>query len=114
MSIKKLSLSAVNELYQQHCCSCVLRAARELFAALPFRYVYVHGLTELLNPRTGYKEVVVILSVFIPRATFEKLNLDAVEPVEAMRNFVHRMDFAKARGFAAVERGRKRLLLDQI
>jgi hypothetical protein len=57
VSIKKMTPSVVNELYEKHCCSCVLRAARELFAALPFKYVYVHGLTELLNPRTGLKDM---------------------------------------------------------
>jgi hypothetical protein len=113
VSTKKMSLSAVNELYQKHCSSCLLRAARELFAALPINYVYVHGLTELLNPRTGHKELNVVLSMCIPRATFEKLNLEAIEPVEAMLNFVHRMDFAKARGFAAVEKVDPKVVSDR-
>jgi hypothetical protein len=83
VSIKKMTPSAVNELYDTHCCSCLLRVARELFAVLPFEYVYTHGLAELLNPSTGLKDLSVILSVCIPRATFEKLNLEAIEPVEA-------------------------------
>jgi hypothetical protein len=52
VSIKKMSVGAVNELYQRHCCSAILRVARELFAVLPFKYVYAHGLTELLNQST--------------------------------------------------------------
>jgi hypothetical protein len=113
VSLKRMSASAVNELYQQHCCSCLLRAARELFVVLPFEYVYANGLTELLNPRTGHKELGVILSVCIPPATFEKLNLEAIEPGEAMRNFIHRMDFTKARRFAVVDKVDPKAVSDQ-
>jgi hypothetical protein len=114
VSIKKMTPSAVNELYERHCCSCLLRAARELFAALPFKYVYVHGITELLNPRTGLKDLSVNLSVCIPRATFEKLNLEAIEPVEAMRNFVCQVDFARTRGFAVVDKIDPETMSDEV
>jgi hypothetical protein len=114
VSIKKMTPSAVNELYETHCCSCLLRGARELFAALPFGTVYAHGLTELLNPRTGLKDLSVILSVCIPRATIDKLNLEAIEPVEAMRNFICRVDFARARGFAIVHRLDPKTMTEQV
>jgi hypothetical protein len=104
VSIKKMSPSAVNDLYEKHCCSCLLRAARELFAVLPFKCVYAHGLTELLNPQTGHKELKTVVSVCIPRATFETLNLESIDPADAMHNFIFRIDFAKTRGFAAVEK----------
>lgn len=104
VSVKRMSPSAVNELYEKHCCSCLLRASRELFAALPFKCVYAHGLTELLNAQTGHKEMKTVVSVCIPRATFATLNLESIDPAEAMRNFVFRVDFAKTRGFAAVEK----------
>jgi hypothetical protein len=94
--------SFVRETYQKHVCSCVLRAARELFAALPFQKVFVHGATDLLNLQTGNKETQVIVSVLIPRATFETLNFSTLDPVDCMRNFVHRMEFSKARGFSSV------------
>jgi hypothetical protein len=71
---------------------------------LPFKCVYAHGFTELLNPQTGHKEMKTIVSVCIPRATFERLNLESIDPAEAMRNFIFKINFAKTRGFAAVEK----------
>jgi len=81
-------------------CSCVLRAASELFAVLPFQMAFVHGITELLNSQTGNKEPRVIISVLIPRSTYATLNLDTVDPVDCMRNFAHHMAFAKWKGFS--------------
>ncbi len=43
-----------------------------------------------------------ILSVLILRSTYATLNLDPVDPVECMENFVHQMAFSKLKGFAAV------------
>ena len=63
----------INEIYQKHVCSCVLRAARELFAVLPFQKVFVQGTVDLLNHQTGNKETRVIVSVLIPRGTLEVL-----------------------------------------
>jgi hypothetical protein len=113
VSVKKKSAANLNELYQAHCCSCLLRAARELFAALPFDYVYANGSTELLNPRTGHQELAVIVSVRIPRATFETLDFESVDPVEVMRNFEHRMRFVKARGFGTVDKLNQLTIWDQ-
>ncbi len=57
---------------------------------------------DLLNPQTGNKEPRVILSVLIPRTTLGTLNLDSIDPVECMRNFVHEMTFSKLKGFTPV------------
>jgi len=102
VSTRPASESFVQATYQKHVCSCVLRAARELFAILPFQKVFVHGAADLLNLQTGNKETQVIVSVLIPRATFETLNFTTLDPVDCMRNFVHRMEFSKARGFSSV------------
>ncbi len=72
-------------------------------AVLPFQKVFVNGVVDLLNPQTGNKELRTIISVLIPRSTFVTLNLDQVEPVECMRNFVHQMAFSKAKGFSPVD-----------
>jgi hypothetical protein len=42
--------------------------------------------------------------VAIPRRTLNKLDLNAIDPSESMKNFVHRMDFKKGKGFMIVER----------
>ncbi|MGY4494699.1 hypothetical protein [Pseudomonas sp. TE3610] len=36
------------------------------------------------------------------RSTLNSLNLDAIDPSDAMKNFVHRMAFKKTQGFSAV------------
>lgn len=102
VSKKPASETYLHQTFQRHVCSCVLRAASELFAVLPFQKVFVHGAVELLNPQTGNKEPRVIISVLIPRGTYATLNLDTVDPVECMRNFVHQMAFSKLKGFSPV------------
>jgi hypothetical protein len=102
VSKKSASEGFLHQTYQQHVCSCMLRAARELFAALPFQKAFVHGMASLLNPQTGNKEPRAIISVLIPRTTFASLNLENVDPVECMRNFLHQMAFSKFKGFAPV------------
>lgn len=104
VSKKPASETYRHQTYQRHVCSCVLRTASELFAVLPFQKVFVHGLTDLLNPQTGSKEPQVIISVLIPRSTYATLNLDSVDPVDCMRNFVHQMVFSKLMGFSPVNR----------
>jgi hypothetical protein len=102
ISTKPASEAFLHQTYEKHVCSCVLRVARELFAALPFQKVFVHGITELLNPQTGNKEPCVIISVLVPKATYATLNLDNVDPVDCMQNFVHQMAFSKSKGFSPV------------
>ncbi|MFZ5616000.1 MAG: hypothetical protein ACOZAA_01580 [Pseudomonadota bacterium] len=43
-----------------------------------------------------------ILSVQFARDMFKRLNLEAVDPSDAMRNFRHVMDFKKTKGFAPI------------
>jgi hypothetical protein len=102
VSTKPAPESAINEIYQKHVCSCVLRAARELFAVLPFQKVFIQGTADLLNHQTGNKETRAIVSVLIPRSTLEMLNFATLDPVDCMRNFVHRMEFSKSKGFSSV------------
>jgi hypothetical protein len=103
VSTKPASESFVNETYQKHVCSCVLRAARELFAVLPFQKAFIHGTAELLNLQTGGKEMHVIVSALIPKGTLDTLNFAALDPVDSMRNFVHKMKFSKSQGFSSVK-----------
>jgi hypothetical protein len=102
VSAKPASDGLTNQTYQTHVCSCVLRVARELFAVLPFQTVLVHGVVELLNPQTGHKEPHTIISVLLPRSTFSTLDFERIDPVYCMRNFVHRIEFSKLRGFSSV------------
>jgi hypothetical protein len=82
----------------------LLDGLHELLAALPVRWVVVTAVDDLLNTQTGHMEASAILSVAIPRETMAKLNLDSVDPSDAIQNFLHRMNFKKTKGFLAVER----------
>jgi hypothetical protein len=104
LSVKQMQKGRFYEIYQDYVCSCVLRIANELFSLLPLDAVVVTAVDNMLNSKTGHMEDQPIVSVAIPRATFEALNLDAIDPSDSMQNFVHNMAFKKTKGFSAVER----------
>lgn len=103
LSIKPIPKSKFYEIYQDYVCGCVFRISRELFALLPTEMVIVTCMGNILNTQTGHMEEKPILSVAMPRATVDKLNFDALDPSDALVNFVHNMDFKKGKGFNAVE-----------
>ena len=100
---KTLPKGRYYELYQDHVCSALLRVAREIFALLPVDAVVVTAKDQLLNPSTGHMEEQAILSVAMPRQTFEGLNLRLIDPSDSMANFLHRMSFKETKGFTPVE-----------
>lgn len=102
VSKKKMSIGKFNELYQDYICGCVLRVVREIFSFLPVDFVFVNVLSELLNPSTGHLEQQTILSVAIPKSTFDKLNFETLDPSDSMKNFKHNMKFSKTTGFQIV------------
>ncbi|MCP3684076.1 MAG: hypothetical protein GY861_15450, partial [bacterium] len=104
LSVKKMPKGKFNEIYQDYVCSCALRAANELFSAIPDDIVVVTAVDELLNTKTGHLEKSPILSVCISRGTLQSLNMDAIDPSDSMSNFVHNMSFKKTKGFEAVSR----------
>ena len=104
LSVKNMPKFKFYELYQDHVCGCVLRVARELFALLPIEMTIITAYSELLNTKTGYMEESPILSAAIPRKTLMILNFDALDPSDAMENFIHRMKFQKTKGFNPIEK----------
>ncbi|HEY9078414.1 hypothetical protein [Magnetovibrio sp.] len=102
LSIKKMPKGQFYEYYQDYVCGCALRVARETLALLPVDEVYVTAEDNLLNTATGHVEEQPILSVRVPRLTCEQLNFEALDPSDAMSNFVHNMDFKKTKGFSPV------------
>lgn len=104
LSTKKMPQGRFYELYQDYICGCVLRVANETFALLPFQTVIVTAEGDMLDTQSGHLDVKPLLSVVIPRSTFEKLNLEAIDPSDSMRNFICRMDFKKTKGFMVVDR----------
>jgi hypothetical protein len=103
LSKKNMPKGEFNELYQDHICSSVLRIANELFAILPIKHLIINANDDFLNSKTGHIEEQTILSVYVMRSTFEKLNLTRVDPSDSMGNFIHNMKFKKSSGFGVVE-----------
>lgn len=104
LSTKKMPQGQFYELYQDYICGCVLRVAREIFALLPFETTIVTAVGDVLNSQTGHLEAKPLLSVVVPRRTLDKLDLNAIDPSESMKNFIYRMEFKKNKGFTVVER----------
>lgn len=102
ISKRKMQIVKFNELYQDYICGCVLRVTREIFSFLPVEFVFINVLSELVNPVTGYLEQQIILSVAIPKLTFERLKFETLDPSDSMKNFKHNMKFSKTAGFSIV------------
>jgi len=102
LSTKAMPTGRFNEIHQDYVCSCALRVGRELMAILPDDLVIVTAMDNVLNSSTGHMEDQPILSVAFSRATVDGLNLEAIDPSDAMKNFVHSMSFKKGAGFSAV------------
>lgn len=103
LSVKKMPIGKFNELLQDYVCSCLLRVASELLSLLPDDLVIVTAVDSMLNTASGHLEDQAILSVAISRSTLAKLNMNSIDPSDAMGNFVHNMSFKKTQGFAPVE-----------
>jgi hypothetical protein len=102
LSSKEMAAGRYWTLYQDHVCSCAIRAATETFAVLPISRVIVNIGGVRLNKSTGHQELVTSLAVHFQRQTLSKLNLDSIDPSDSMKNFPHRMKFKKSSGFEPV------------
>lgn len=89
-------------LYQDWVCSSAIRAAREALAVLPIPRVVVNAGRVQANTMTGHPASVTFLAVQFLRATLDRLNLDAIDPSDSMRNFPFRMKLRKTEGFEPV------------
>lgn len=107
LSVKPLAKGKRLDLMQDYVCSCVLRIAGDLFAILPIDYVYVHAMDTFTDTSIGNTEAKDIVSVCVDRNAFNKLKLEAIDPSDAMANFVCNMAFLKTKGFKPVQRVNK-------
>lgn len=104
LSRKELSKTAYYDLVQDFVSSCTIRIARDIFALLPVKRVYVHAVDKRIDTQTGHFKDVTILSVLFERDILENLNFDMIDPSDALKNFRHNMKFVKTQGFQPVDR----------
>jgi hypothetical protein len=103
LSEKAMAKKRYWELYQDVVCAASIRAAREVFALLPFQTALVHCEASKPSSVNGSDEIGIALSVRYVRDTFTKLNFDRIDPSDSMQNFEHRMNFKRGEGFRFVE-----------
>lgn len=80
---KELDAKYESVLYQ-----IILRTVHEIFSdkyLVSINYVVINGLLEILDKSKGLKSMKCIMSLAVPRAQFEEINLSAVDPKECFR-----------------------------
>ncbi|WP_147532983.1 DUF4236 domain-containing protein [Bacillus marasmi] len=103
LSEKAMAKTRYFDLCQDYVCGCSLRIARDMFALLPIKYVFVHAYDNKMNTATGHQERESILSVKFDKPTLNSLNFSNLDPSDALSNFKHNMNFKKTKGFEEVE-----------
>ncbi len=104
LSEKEMSKTNYYALMQDYICSTMIRVARDSFALLPVDKVYVHAVDNVLNTATGHETEVTLLSVEFGRNQLQSLNMELIDPSDAISGFKNNMKFAKTTGFKPVER----------
>ena len=92
------------EMYEDVICGAAIRAAREMFHALPFKAITVHCTTTGINRETGLDEEVTVLSIHYPRREFLSLGFERLDPSDSLKRFNHNKDFKRGEGFRPVPR----------
>lgn len=103
LSTKEMPKTQFNTIYQDYVCSAILRIANELFSIIPDKFIIVNALDNILNTHNGHLEKLPIVSAYVSRETLDSLNLELIDPSNAMYNFIHNMSFKKTNGFSAVD-----------
>jgi hypothetical protein len=97
VSAKAWPKGRLHEVYQDYVCSCVLRAARELFGLLPVKRILAHAVIQNRDPASGAVGAIPVLSVVLPRAQFSALPFSLLDPSDTIETFEHRGDVTFSR-----------------
>jgi hypothetical protein len=103
VSTKQMGVTQHWAIYQDYLCSAAIRIAREVFAVLPAPVCLVHVAIPLLDTRVGHVADTIVISAAFEQATLESLNVEAIDPSDAMTLFEQRTEFLKTKGFRPVE-----------
>lgn len=103
LSEKPMAKSTYYDICQDYVCSTVIRIAREMFAILPVQTCTVFATDKILNSATGNDEEVTILEVTIDRDALANINMDRIDPSDALEALGCKMSFKKTTGFAPIK-----------
>lgn len=104
LSEKAMSKSEYYDLLLDYCSSVVIRVARDTIALLPVNEVLINAVDTVTNSATGFDEEITIMSARITRQQLESVNMDRIDPSDALKAFGCKVSFKKTSGFEAVER----------
>jgi hypothetical protein len=99
-SVNALSESRRNKIHLENVCSASLRVAAEVFGLLPVDTVTVHVRSDLLDKSTGRENEKSIAKIHFVRETMDAMDLERVDPVLAVKRFVHEFNFHRKTGFS--------------
>ncbi len=97
VSVKPMPKKRFHEIFQDYVCGCVLRLASEVFGILPVDTVLITAGVDAPSRSTGVATEVPVLSVAIERIAFSGLELDSLDPSDAMELFLRRGDVKSSR-----------------
>lgn len=100
---KKLSREQRWQLLTRHACSSALRVAADALQLLPVDDAIVNVCTGNLSSSTGRVELTTYLSLRCSRSTMERLNLHAIDPLDSLVNFEHRIQVDRVAGLLPIE-----------
>lgn len=102
VSEKPMAKTAYYDLCQDYVCSTVIRIARDTFALLPVQTCNIYAVDKVLNSATGNDEEVTILSCEIDRDKLAGINMDRIDPSDALTALGCKMSFKKSSGFSPI------------
>src|SRR5699024_1222563 len=89
---------------QAFICGHALWTARQLFAILPIENCIVHMTERSIDKATGHPKKRVQLSVKYEREIVDQLNVQQLDPYQALENFEHHVDFIVNKRFRSVKK----------
>lgn len=104
ITLKPFTDTERNDIIQDYICSSILRITKEAFSVLPIENIYIHAIDKIINSSTGKYEDAILVSVNINKSQFENLNLDFIDPSDAVEGFEYNMQFSKSNGFKPVDK----------
>lgn len=93
LSIKQKSIAELNKDYATGVTGMAFFFASLLFNISPaIEEIAISGYTQRTNPKTGNIEDQYVYSVIFPRLKFAELNIEKIDPIQAITAFEHTMD----------------------
>jgi hypothetical protein len=97
---KAFGQRALEQNYARHVHGLLLRLVGEMYSALPMlETVIISGYTQRHDAATGHKGDAYVLSLWVSKASWIKLDFDhfaQIDPIEAFKQFEHRRDMTAA------------------